>query len=147
MRKSFLSVLLVLSTSAALAQYSIDWHKCDGGGGTSTGGDYSVSGTISQPLASRMSGGSYTIDGGAWGIIAILQTSGAPLLSIALTTTNTVAVFWPSHSTGYVLQQNTTSVTSANWSNVVTTPADDGTTKTIIENPVVGNRFYRLVRP
>lgn len=147
MRRCILALLIGLSSSAALAQYSIDWHTIDGGGGTSTGGVYSVSGTIGQPEAGKMSGGSYTIDGGFWGIVAVVQTPGAPLLSIALTTTNTVAVFWPSPSTGFVLQQNTNSVSSVNWSNVVVTPADDGTTKTIIENPQVGNRFYRLVRP
>ena len=91
-----------------------------------------------------MSGGNYTIDGGFWGIIAAVQTPGAPLLSIARTTTNTVAVFWPSPSTGFVLQQNTNSISSVNWSNVVTTPSDDGTTKTVIVNPPTGNRFYRL---
>lgn len=44
----------MLFTSAALAQsYSIDWFTIDGGGGTSTGGVYSVSGTIGQPDAIR----------------------------------------------------------------------------------------------
>jgi hypothetical protein len=67
-----------------------------------------------------------------------------PNLRIARTTTNTVAVTWPSPSTGWNLQQNTNSVSSLNWSNVVTTPSDDGTTKTLIVNPPAGNRFYRL---
>ena len=82
-----------------------------------------------------MSGGNYTIDGGFWGIIAAVQTPGAPLLSIARTTTNTVAVFWPSPSTGFTLQQNTNSISSVNWSNVVTAPSDDGTTPLSQKNP------------
>jgi len=127
--------------------YSIDWSTIDGGGGTSTGGVYSVSGIIGQPDAGKMSGGSFTIDGGFWGLIAAVQTPGAPLLSIARTTTNTVAVFWPSPSTGFTLQQNTNSVSSVNWSNVVTTPSDDGSTKTVVVNPPTGNRFYRLKNP
>jgi hypothetical protein len=36
---------------AALAQYAINWHTIDAGGGTSTGGVYSVSGSIGQPDA------------------------------------------------------------------------------------------------
>ena len=57
-------VALLLPTFAIHAQsYSIDWFTIDGGG-TSTGGVHSVSGTISQPDAGRMSGGSYAIDGG-----------------------------------------------------------------------------------
>ena len=126
---------------------SIDWFTVDGGGGTSTGGVFTVSGTIGQPDAGKMRSGNFTIDGGFWGIFAAVQTPGAPTLSIARTTTNTVAVFWPSPSTGFTLQQNTNSVSSVNWSNVVTTPTDDGVTKTIIVNPPTGNRYYRLFKP
>ena len=140
-------VLLAGNASVRAQTYAIDWFTIDGGGGTSTGGVYSVSGTIGQPDAGRMSGGNFTLDGGFWGLIAAVQTPGAPLLSSARTTTNTVAVFWPSPSAGFVLQENTNSFGSVSWSNIVSTPADDGTTKTIIVNPPVGNRFYRLIRP
>ena len=73
--------------------------------------------------------------------------STAPLLSILRTTTNTVAVSWPSPSTGWDLQQNTNSVGSLNWSNVTSGIQDDGTTKTLIVNPPTGTRFYRLNKP
>jgi hypothetical protein len=136
-----------LQPSAFAQSYSIDWFTIDGGGGTSTGGVYSVSGTIGQPDAGRMSGGNYTMDGGFWGIIAAVQTPGAPMLTIARTTTNTVAVFWPSPSTSWTLQQNTNSISSVNWSNAPGTILDDGTTKTLIVNPPTGNRFYRLYKP
>ena len=142
-----LGVLLAGGATVCAQTYALDWFTIDGGGGTSTGGVYSISGTIGQPDAGKMSGGSYMIDGGFWGIIAAVQTPGAPLLSIARTTTNTVAVYWPSTSTGFVLQQDTNGITSVNWSNVVTTPTDDGTTKTVVINPPGGNRFYRLFHP
>jgi len=132
----------------ALGQsYSIDWYTVDGGGGISTGGVYAVSGTIGQPDAGAMSGGNYTLQGGFWGIIAAVQMPGAPLLAIFSTATNTVAVTWPSPSTGWTLQQNTNSVSSANWSNVTSGIQDDGATRTIIVNPPVGRRFYRLQQP
>jgi len=132
-----------------LAQsYSIDWSTIDGGGGTSTGGVYSVSGTIGQPDAGRMSGGNYAVDGGFWGIIAAVQTPGAPLLTITLNPQlSTINVSWPSASTGWNLQQNTNSVSSVNWSNVTAIIQDDNTTKTLIVNPPTGNRFYRLFKP
>jgi len=142
-----LGILLGGGATARAQTYAIDWFTIDGGGGTSTGGVYSVSGTIGQPDAGKMNGGNFTIDGGFWGIIAAVQTPGAPLLSIARTTTNTVAVFWPSPSTGYVLQQNTNSIASVNWSNVLATPADDGATRTVVVDPPTGNRFYRLFHP
>ena len=143
------TLLLAFTLSAAHAQsYTIDWQTIDGGGGTSTGGVYSVTGTIGQPDAGpAMSGGNFTLQGGFWGIITAVQMPGAPLLSIFRTTTNTVAVFWPSPSTGWTLQQNTNSVSSVNWSNVTATIQDDGTSKTLIVNPPTGNRFYRLNRP
>jgi len=137
--------LLVLASTASAQTYSIDWFTIDSGGGTSTGGVYSVSGTIGQPDASQqaMTGGNHSLVGGFWSMIA-MQTTGAPLLSIVHTTTNTVAIFWPSPSTGWTLQQNTHSVSSVNWSNMTTGIGDDGTTKTLIVNPPTGNRFFRL---
>jgi hypothetical protein len=134
--------------SVCCQSYSIEWSTIDGGGGTSTGGVYSVSGTIGQPDAGpTMSGGNYSVDGGFWGLIAAVQTPGAPTLAIARTMTNTVAVYWPSPSTGWQLQQNTNSVASVNWSNAPGTILDDGSTKTLIVNPPTGNRFYRLFKP
>ena len=42
-----LAIALILPTAQfAVAQYTIDWSTIDGGGGTSTGGTYQVSGTI-----------------------------------------------------------------------------------------------------
>jgi len=140
--------LVLLQATRTLAQtYSIDWSTIDGGGGTSTGGVYSVSGTIGQPDAgSPMTGGQYSLTGGFWSLYAV-QTPGAPLLRIFLTSSNTAAVAWPSPSTGWLLQQNTSSVSSVNWSNVTATIQDDSTNKTLIVNPAAGNRFYRLFKP
>jgi hypothetical protein len=124
--------------------FDLSWSKIAGGGGTSTGGVYAVSGTIGQPDAGAMSGGNYTHQGGFWGVIAAVPTVGAPAITIFRTTTNTVAVTWPSLSTGWTLQQNTNSVSSVNWSNITSGIADNGTTKTLIVAPPAGNRFYRL---
>ena len=129
----------------AQAQYAVDWSTVDGGGGTSTGGVYAVTGTIGQPDAGRMSGGNFTLDGGFWGVIATIQSLGPPYFSIALNPQlSTINVSWPSPSTGWNLQQNTNSVSSVNWSNVTSGIQNDGTTKTLIINPPAGNRFYRL---
>src|ERR1039458_5110991 len=69
--------------SLGLAQsYSIDWYKIAGGGGTSSNGQYTVSGTIGQHDASGvMTGGAYSLTGGFWALYAV-QTPGAPLLTI-----------------------------------------------------------------
>jgi hypothetical protein len=57
----------VVSVSA-LADYRLDWWTVYGGGAiTSTGGDYSLGGSIGQPDAGLRSGGNYTLAGGFWG--------------------------------------------------------------------------------
>ncbi|MCE7972923.1 MAG: hypothetical protein DYG92_01170 [Leptolyngbya sp. PLA1] len=62
----FAVLLTFAAASPALAQPTIDWYTIDGGGGTSTGGTYSLSGTIGQPDAGVMTGGTYTLSGGFW---------------------------------------------------------------------------------
>ena len=145
MKKPILAITVVATAIAAVAQYSLDWSTVDGGGGTSTGGVYAVSGTIGQPDAGSMSGGNFTLDGGFWGIVAAIQSPGAPLLTITLNPQlSTITVSWPSPSTGWTLQQNTNSIASANWSNVTSGITDNGTIKTLIVNPPAGTRFFRL---
>lgn len=91
-----------------------------------------------------MSGGNYTLQGGFWGVISTVHTPDAPALTVVRTVTNTVAVSWPSPSTGWILQVNTNSISSVNWSNVTSGIQDDGSTKTLVVNPPTGNRFFRL---
>ena len=142
------TVLLFGFCLPAWGQYSLDWSTIDGGGGTSTGGVYSVSGTAGQPDTGAMSGGNFTVEGGFWGVIAAVQTPGAPWLTITLNSQlSTLNVSWLSPSTGWNLQQNTNNISSLNWSNITSGVQDDGTTKTLVVNPPTGNRFYRLHKP
>jgi hypothetical protein len=146
MKTFALLVLLSLAGFSGLAQsYSIDWYTIDGGGGTSTGGVYSVSGTIGQPDAGHMSGGNYTLDGGFWSILAV-QTPGAPLLRVFTTATNSVVVAWPSASTGFSLQDNTNLSTSI-WNTVTNVPVVIGSENQVIIKPPAGNHYFRLKNP
>jgi hypothetical protein len=138
-------ILTLVSHLSASAQFSIDWHTIDGGGGTSTGGVYSVSGTSGQADAGQMSAGNFTLTGGFWSLLAI-QTPDAPRLTISFTSTNTALVSWPSPATGWNPQQ-TSDLNPTNWIAVAEAISDDGTNKSILINPPVGNRFYRLFKP
>ena len=71
--KKIFCILCLLSPALLIAQqYTVDWYKISDGGGTSTGGVYSVSGTIGQPDASgAMSGGQYSVTGGFWSLYAV----------------------------------------------------------------------------
>lgn len=66
----FLLVLLLLVTLPVLAQsgggFDLSWSTTDGGGGSSVGGVFSLTGTAGQPDAGVMSGGEFTLRGGFW---------------------------------------------------------------------------------
>ena len=146
MKRFILIVSLLLPVIGFAQPYAIDWYKVAGGGGTSTGGVYAVSGTIGQHDAGGpMIGGNFSLTGGFWALYAV-QTPGAPVLSIKLTTTNTAQVYWPSPSAGYNLQVNTNLV-ATNWVTPAETVTDNGTIKYIIVNPPAGNRYFRLKNP
>src|SRR5262249_46287529 len=95
-----LAALLVSAAITGAKNYAIDWYTIGGGGGTSTGSVYTVSGTIGQPSAGAASGGNYSATGGFWALIGAVQTPGSPLLSVFVTSSNSVVVYWPSPSTG-----------------------------------------------
>jgi hypothetical protein len=64
-----LMMLIVTAVSAQLAGSGpeINWYTIDGGGGTSAGGTFSLSGTIGQPDAGGpMTGGTFSLTGGFW---------------------------------------------------------------------------------
>jgi hypothetical protein len=65
----FISLLLsTIALASAAPSYAISWWTIDGGGTTmSTGGSYSLGGTIGQPDAGVLVGGGYTLAGGFWG--------------------------------------------------------------------------------
>ena len=65
-------VALLLLALPVLAQsggnYDLSWSTVDGGGHTfSSGGSYTLGGTMGQPDAGLLTGGSYTLGGGFWG--------------------------------------------------------------------------------
>lgn len=134
---------------SAQTNYTVDWYSVDGGGGTSTGGVYAVSGTVGQPDAGTMSGGTYTLNGGFWGIIAAVQTEGAPLLSITLNSQpSTITVSWPLPATGWLLHSTTNLVTGGSmWTEISPPYPTNGANLQFTEPLPVGNKFYRLHKP
>lgn len=56
-----------LSAVAAAQPLTVPWFTIDGGGGLSSGGSFSVGGTIGQPDAGApMQGGRFSVRGGFW---------------------------------------------------------------------------------
>ena len=140
-----LFTLILSSPTCLLAQqYAIDWFTIDGGGGTSSGGSYTLSGTIGQSDAGVMTGGNYSLIGGFWGVAVAIQEVGAPLLTITRSGGN-VTISWPSPSTGFNLQE-TASLGSPSWTGAGLTISDNGTTKSVTIPAPLGSKFYRLLK-
>ncbi len=143
MKAYTVAILSIFASGASLCaqSYSIDWHTIDGGGGTSTGGVYVVSGTIGQPDAGTMSGGNYTLTGGFWALPGAVQTAGAPTLTITSATPGLATVAWAPATPGFVLQE-TLSLAPTNWVNSLS-----GATNPVVVPATLPTKFYRLFKP
>lgn len=125
-----------------VGQFAIDWSKIAGGGGTSTGGVYSVRGTIGQPDAGGpLTNGQYSVIGGFWALPIAVQTVGAPLLSIAPAVPGQATIWWVPATPGFVLEE-TLSLTFPNWTNSVS-----AATNPIVVPAALPTKFYRLRKP
>jgi hypothetical protein len=141
MKKLILLFALLIPSLGFAQQYSINWYKISGGGGTSTGGTYQVSGTIGQHDAGgAMVGGQYSLTGGFWSLYAV-QSPGAPLLTITYAG-NQAIVSWSPSVTGWTLQTNNNLATGV-WGNYAGPVVNNSATN----SPPTGNLFFRLTHP
>ena len=143
--KTLLIIPLLLVAATIHAQsYSIGWYKIAGGGGTSSGGAYQVSGTIGQPDASgSMTGGSFSVIGGFWSLISVIETAGLPNLTIN-PSGNNIIISWPDTGS-YTLEQNNSLGTGAWNTSTYTVNTLNGTNSITIASPN-GNLFFRLAK-
>ncbi len=68
---AYVLAIAFMAGTAALApsgpSFDLSWHTVDGGGSTSTGGGFELTGTVGQPDAGVvMTGGSFELIGGFW---------------------------------------------------------------------------------
>jgi hypothetical protein len=113
--------------------------------GTSTGRVYSVSGTIGQPDAGKMSGGNYTLDGGFGALSPQCKRRAHRPLHRA-NHHETLSQF-SGRRRLLVSRCNkiTNSVSSVNWRTCSPRPLDDGSTKTVVVNSADGESVLSAV--
>ena len=80
------AVLLLSGMARANGPYEVTWYTIDGGGGTSSGGQYSVTGTIGQADAGYHDGDDMELLGGFW--------VGGPLCIVNLQDFAAFAAYW-----------------------------------------------------
>jgi hypothetical protein len=121
---------LLFGASAHSQSYSVGWFKTAGGGGTSTNGQFSLSGTIGQHDAGQTTTNSqFSVTGGFWVLPQAVQTEGAPTLTITPAGPGYATISWTPNSSGYVLQESW-SLSDANWTNSPSGPTNPVTLPT-----------------
>ena len=137
-----IAACLAFVGTATAQNYSIDWFTVDGGGGTSAGGAYSVSGTIGQADANPqpLTAASLSLDGGFWSLFSV-QPPGGLLLTIQPVGSGRATLSWFPNKPGLVLQE-TLSLSPSNWMN-----SPSGSTNPIVVPLDVEMKFYRLFGP
>ena len=134
--------ILLPSTILHAQSYSIDWFKIAGGGGTSAGGVYQLSGTIGQPDAGPvMTNGQFSVTGGFWVLPIAVQSLGAPTLTIVPAAPGNATISWLPNTPGFVLQESL-SLSPAEWTN-----SASGATNPITTPTTLPTKFYRLKKP
>ncbi len=133
-----LSGLSLACGLCAQAQYAIDWYAINGGGGTSTGALYVLSGTIGQADAGTMRGGPFTLQGGFWPGLIVPSSTEAPTLYIK-GFGDSVDISWSPDTAGFELEVSP-DLAGAGW-----TAAPAGNPVTIPATSTA--RFYRLRKP
>ena len=135
-----LLVVCLIAVSAA-AQYSIDWWKIAGGGGTATGG-YTLRATIGQHDVGTMTSSDFTLTGGFWAIDLVQVTNlPVPTLTVLPSGPGKATVSWTPDAPGFHLQ-TTDSLSPAEWVNAPT-----GGNHPITISTTGSMKFYRLVSP
>jgi hypothetical protein len=138
-----LSCLTVAALPLGAQIFSIDWSKIAGGGGTSTNGQYSVSGTIGQPDAGEpLTNGPYWLTGGFWALPTLVQAPSAPTLHITNAAPGFATISWTPTNTPSFTLQSTDSLSPTNWVNA---PSGTNNPATVLAPPPA--RFYRLFKP
>jgi hypothetical protein len=124
------------------ARFDLSWSTIDGGGGTSTGGVFQLSGTIGQPDAANSAGGNFALTGGFWGIALPVQQDGAPTLRIVNLLSGNVHLSWSPNTLGFTLEVSPALHGLPGW----WTPAPAAYTNGATVPASMQARFFRLRR-
>ncbi len=147
------SALLILPARVAVGQtvQLIPFAPSAGGGRSHGDQGTLVAGTIGQAFSarSRSAGREYAVQSGIQGIVTLLQSLGAPRLSLERTAAGDATLRWSSGTTNWTVQQTSALAPRPEdtvWSNLPTAPVSiDGTFQVAI--PLrAENRFFRLYR-
>jgi hypothetical protein len=139
-----LTRLATVARAQSGGQFDLSWSTIDGGGRTSAGGQFTLTGTIGQPDAgvTTLTGGQFSLTGGFWSLLSVVQTPGAPLLKIKLVGANAV-LSWPLNTPGFFLQE-TPSLSAPAWTSTPQQVVDTATEHTVTVPAIGLMKSFRL---
>lgn len=147
LRLGLCALFSLAAISRAAAQTATnDWFSLDAAGAASASANYTAGSTLGQPDGGLLMSASYRFTGGFWALDTT-PSAPPPTLFIRLVTPERVLIYWPSPSTGFVLQENDDPGDTAGWTDVPFAPDDDGTFRSITTPPSPSPRFFRLRKP
>jgi hypothetical protein len=133
-----------LAVCTAEAQnFAITQSTIAAGGGTSTNTQYTVSGTVGQPTVGPAAGGAFEVESGFWSAAFVIQSEGAPVLSLVRSGSNLI-LSWPATAGGFQLQDSTN--LRASWNFASVTPLTNNGVISVTVPVAPGIRFFRLAR-
>ncbi len=150
MKQELHFVRLGLAIAAGLVTVLVAWSAPDSssrsiasGGGTSSGGSFTISGTIGQADAGLAAGGAFAVEGGFWGGAYAVQSVAAPFLSITGVGANFLFI-WSDANGSFVLESANSLTAPVTWTFVPNAPVDSNGQRSVTLPGTSGVRFYRL---
>ncbi len=154
MKIKFTILSIAVAACAALTSHAqsggpfdLKWSTIDSGGGTSRGGQFSLSGTIGQPDPGTLAANQFKLEGGFWSGVSVVQTAGAPLLKIKLSGGGQAVLSWPVSATGFVLEETPSVGPLSVWSATPQAVMDTATEHTVTVPAAGVMKCYRLKHP
>jgi hypothetical protein len=146
--KPYMFALMLPATALSLhaqsgGPFELRWSTVDGGGGTSSNQQFTVTGTIGQLDAGRLAGGSFALEGGFWGGVSLLQTPRAPHLKIKFIVDRLAVISWPMSAMGFVLEESSAAGDGV-WNATPQSIVDTATEHTVSVSAAGIFKYYRL---
>jgi hypothetical protein len=126
----------------AAGTFQLEHAGVGSGGGTSSGGDFVVTGQIGVLGTGQSTGGSFTLEGGSLAMFMVVQTAGAPMLTLTRVG-NDVVISWPVTAIGFELEQ-TGNLSAPSWSGLGMSPTVVGDHFQMTLPATGSSKFFRL---
>jgi hypothetical protein len=138
-----IGLLIAFPILGAATEFTITESVIAGGGGSSTGNEFSVQGTIGQPAAGIAISGSFELEAGFWNRAAAPEAPDEPTLQYAASQDG-MTLFWESEPVGYVLEFTPSLNPPTIWSATSEVPVERNGFWTVNVPTDRAMAFYRL---